>query len=589
MPGLDDERAAFRQRLTRGERGLHVVGDIDVGQPVLQHGTNARLRHLHQRHQRTQPRRRFHRTRCRRRRIEGELGGRRVSRKRLDPIEVGDFERAKLFTQHGFERGLPALLDLQLLPEARQLAQFMLGQPRLDLAVGLHVLLQLLERGTAGFQAGNGGGFRLHAVLRGTACLVELRHLCLGVFQRGLRFGQHFFLLSQFGTQRFELHVIRLVEAGGLLRQTFAALLKLQQGLVGIALVRGFELERLFRLQNRGALIVQRGLRVPPLRLHARQFVGFAHDVFGGLRGTLLGHGQLFLGRGKVFLRLIALRMPLLLLRGQRGDLLLDAVARFHHVADLGFQTADFGVGFVERALRGVHRIGRGVMRNAHRFEFSLDMAQLRGLRFQVDLRLFDGTLMALLLSLRFTLAQQPQQVLLLFAVGLQRLEALRDFGLALELFEVGAEFAEDVFHACEVFTRVGEAVFGFAAALFVLRHARGFFQEDAHVIGLGLDDARDHPLPDDGVGTRPEARAKEDVLNVAAAHRLVVDEVRRRTVTAQDALDSDFSVLAPLAGGAAFGVVEHEFDAGPAGRLALRGAVEDDVLHRFATEFCGA
>ena len=36
-------------------------------------------------------------------------------------------------------------------------------------------------------------------------------------------------------------------------------------------------------------------------------------------------------------------------------------------------------------------------MRNAHRFEFSLDMAQLRGLRFQVDLRLFDGALMAFL------------------------------------------------------------------------------------------------------------------------------------------------------------------------------------------------
>jgi len=103
------------------------------------------------------------------------------------------------------------------------------------------------------------------------------------------------------------------------------------------------------------------------------------------------------------------------------------------------------------------------------------------------------------------------------------------------------------------------------------------------------LDDPPDHPLPDDGVGARAQARAEEDVLDVAAAHRLVVDEVRRGAIAAQDALDRHFGVLAPLASGAAFGIVEHEFDAGPASGLALRGAVEDDVLHRFATEFRGA
>ncbi|WP_214293397.1 hypothetical protein, partial [Escherichia coli] len=87
------------------------------------------------------------------------------------------------------------------------------------------------------------------------------------------------------------------------MRQTFAALFELQQGLIGIALVCGFELEGLFRLQDRGALIVQRGLRIAPLRFHGGEFVGFARDVLGGLRSTLLGHCQLFLGGGEVFLR----------------------------------------------------------------------------------------------------------------------------------------------------------------------------------------------------------------------------------------------------------------------------------------------
>ncbi len=351
----------------------------------------------------------------------------------------------------------------------------------------------------------------------------------------------------------------------------------------------GFELERLLRLQNGGALVVQRGLCVAPLRFETGQLVGLARDLVLCLRGALLGHGEFFLGGGQIGLGLLALRVPLVLLRAQRGDLLLDAVARFHHVADLGLQAADFGVGLVQRALRGVHRVGRGVVRGAHGLELGLDMAQLRGLRFQVDLRLLDGALVAFPLGQRLALAQQPQQMLLLFAFGLQRLEALRDFGLGLELFEVGAELAQDVFDAREVLARVGQAVLGLAAALLVFGDARGLFQEDAHVVGLGLDDARDHPLPDDGVGARAQARAEEDVLDVAAAHRLVVDEVRRGAVAAEHALDGDLRVLAPLAGGAAFGVVEHEFDAGPAGRLALGGAVEDDVLHRLAAQFGGA
>ncbi|MNS73814.1 hypothetical protein D3C72_1072660 [compost metagenome] len=236
-----------------------------------------------------------------------------------------------------------------------------------------------------------------------------------------------------------------------------------------------------------------------------------------------------------------------------------------------------------------MHAVRCGIVRGAHGFQLGLDVAQLRGLRFQVDLGLLDGALVAFLLGLRLALAQQPQQVLLFFAIGLQRLEALRDFGLAFQLFQVAAKLAQDVLDAGQVFARIGQAVLGLAAAFLVLGHARGFFQEDAHVIGLGLDDARDHALPDDGVGARAQARAQEDVLDVAPAHRLVVDVVGRGAVAGQHALDRHFGVLAPLAGGAALGVVEHQFHAGPAGLLARGRAVEDDVLHGLAAQFRGA
>jgi len=72
------------------------------------------------------------------------------------------------------------------------------------------------------------------------------------------------------------------------------------------------------------------------------------------------------------------------------------------------------------------------------------------------------------------------------------------------------------------------QTVLGFAAAFLVLRYARGFFEEHAQLFRLRLDQARDHALPDDCVSTRPEAGAEEDVLNVAAACRQIVDVVAR-------------------------------------------------------------
>jgi hypothetical protein len=145
--------------------------------------------------------------------VERQLGGRRIRKERLDPVEVRHFQRGELLAQHRFERVFPARLDMYLLPETRQLGQPMALQPRLNLAVGLHVLLQLSQRGETGFQRSDRRGLALHALLRGAAFAVQARHRLLAVHQHGLRFLEQRFLLGQIHAQFFQAHFVRAIQA----------------------------------------------------------------------------------------------------------------------------------------------------------------------------------------------------------------------------------------------------------------------------------------------------------------------------------------------------------------------------------------
>ena len=173
-------------------------------------------------------------------------------------------------------------------------------------------------------------------------------------------------------------------------------------------------------------------------------------------------------------------------------------------------------------------------------------------------------------------------------AIGLQRVVTRGHRRLLFKAVQVGIELAQNVFNAGQVFTCVVQPVGGFTAALFVFGNARSFFQKQAQLFGLGLDDAADGALTNDGVGARAQAGAQKHVLHVTAAHRLVVDVVAAGAVTREHALDSDFNKLAPLATGAVVGVVKHQLNTGAAGGLACGGAVEDHVLHRLATQLRG-
>ena len=280
---------------------------------------------------------------------------------------------------------------------------------------------------------------------------------------------------------------------------------------------------------------------------------------------------------------------PLGALGLQHQQALLHALAVFHYVADFGLQAAHLGTGLVQQALALVHFVGGSVMRLAHLLQFGLDSPHIGHTRFQSVNRSLRIALHLDLLGLGFGAAQKPYLVLFARDISLHGLVLLRDFGLALEFFQAAIEFAQNVFHPRQIGPRVREPIFSLAAAFFVFGYPRCLFQKQAQLFGLGFNNAANRPLPNDGVGARPQTGAQKHVLHVAAAHGLVVDEVTGSAVARQYSAHGNFGELAPLAAGAVVGIVKHQLHAGTAGSFACRRAVKYDILHGLTTQFAGA
>ena len=171
---------------------------------------------------------------------------------------------------------------------------------------------------------------------------------------------------------------------------------------------------------------------------------------------------------------------------------------------------------------------------------------------------------------------------------GLQIFEALRHLGLAFEFFQIGVQLPQNVFHTGEVFPGVPQAVSSFAATLFVFRDTSGLFQKQTQLFRLGLNDAADGALPNDGVSPWAQTGAKKNILHITTTHGLVVDVVAAGAVSCQYPLDCNFSKLVPLPACTVRCVVKHQFDTGAAGRFAAGGAIENNVLHGLTTQFTG-
>jgi hypothetical protein len=155
-------------------------------------------------------------------------------------------------------------------------------------------------------------------------------------------------------------------------------------------------------------------------------------------------------------------------------------------------------------------------------------------------------------------------------------------------MLELLVELEPDVLDAQQVLPRVAEPLLGFPTPLAVFRYPGRLFQEYAQLLGLRLDDARDHALLDDRVRARAEPGAEKYVGDVAPPHMDIVDVIRRLAVALQHALDRNLAVARPLPAGFAEAVVEHQLDAGAIYQLAVARAVEQHVLHRLAAQMTG-
>jgi hypothetical protein len=224
-------------------------------------------------------------------------------------------------------------------------------------------------------------------------------------------------------------------------------------------------------------------------------------------------------------------------------------------------------------------------MRFAGFFSPRLGFAQGRVLRFQLGCGALNFQRHPLPLGLGFTLFEQPQNLLALHHLLVQRVVTTGDLGLRLQALHLAAQFEADILDAGQVFPRIFQSTVGFLAPLLVAGDAGRFFEKDAQIIRLGLDNPRNHALADDGVCTRPQTGAKKEIGNVLAPDLQIIDEIIRLPLSGQRALDRQFGKLRPLAQRPAEQIVENQLDGSARYRFAAGRPVEDDVHHRFAAQ----
>src|ERR1700694_1282901 len=349
------------------------------------------------------------------------------------------------------------------------------------------------------------------------------------------------------------------------------------------------ELQAALGLRRLAAGLVQPCLGGAEYLLALRQARVLPSEMCLGLGAALLGRARATPPHVRGWRERRALLAPGAQLREPLRMLVLQALARLFDMAQLRLEPRDLGVGGVERRLCCVQRVAGAVMRGTRRFDARLEMPQLSVFRFELvgDPGHFLGV--PLRLPRRVAPPCVPEQVLLEPQLRVVFLVARGHGGLRLQLLQLCRELGADVGDARQVVARVGKAVLGLAAAFLVFRHAGRLLEEYAQLLGLRLDDARDHALLDDDVRARPKAGAEEHIGDVAAPDVHAVDVVARLAVALQDALHRDLRVLRPLSGRAPLSVVEDQLDRRARERLAGHRAVEDDVLHRVAAQRRGA
>ena len=248
----------------------------------------------------------------------------------------------------------------------------------------------------------------------------------------------------------------------------------------------------------------------------------------------------------------------------------------------------DLGADGVIAPLDRVEVVGSGVVRLAFGLDLGLQPPLFGQTRFALVLGLGQTPAQRLEFIVERAPAQRLEFQIQTAFLGAQLGVFLGRRRLTLQMQQLFADFLAHVVEPVEILARMAHPVLGLAPTLLVLGDPRRLFQKQPQILRTRLDDARDHPLLDDGVGTRPESGAEEQILDVAPPAAGAVQEVAGLTVARDLTLDRDLIEGRVLAPGSAVAVVEDQLDARHADRLAPGAAIEDDVGHGLAAQHLG-
>ena len=561
--GNDD--ATGRQGFAQGQRLGQGLGAAHIAQPVGERAAHPRIVAAHACQQAV--RRNRQRLSTAQHHRQATLGTVVQPLGKARRIVAGN--RRQALAQYRFDRLFPTGLDMDFLPQRRGIFQAVALQPFRQLAAAGGLCLHLFKRGAARLA---GSQFALQALqfaVHGFALAVELRNFLLQLLQMFLVAGQ--FLAQQF--QFFFLlghrHFIRRV-AESLVAQPFAAL---DDGL-----------QRALRMGLMGLLDFQLLLAIGRPRFQALQFLERLRMIFLDLRrqihlcvqalfrfldaqaGDFLCFFPGLAVAGQFFRRLRPMRQFVF----QLYQPCFELAARFAPMADFRLQPGNFGIGRVHLALRIVQGVAGSEMGLAHFLGPRLGLAQGGALGFEFGRRPFDIERQALTLGLGFALLQQPQQLLFLHQLFVERVIAAGNFGLRCQTFDLVAEFLADILDPQQILAGIFQPTLSFLAPLLVAGNARRLFEKNAQIVRPRLDDARDHALADDRVSPRTQPGTEKKIGDVLAPDLLVVDEVIRLASPGQHPLDRQFRILRPLPERAAKKIVENQFDRSARHRLAI-------------------
>ena len=158
---------------------------------------------------------------------------------------------------------------------------------------------------------------------------------------------------------------------------------------------------------------------------------------------------------------------------------------------------------------------------------------------------------------------------------------ASRRFRLTLEGTELPAHLAQQILQPQQIAFGGLQAALRLLLALAVLEYARGLFDDQPPLFGPRVEHRVDLALADDHVLLPADAAVGQELLDVEQTTRRAVDGVLAVPRAEQRARDRH---LVELDRQHSRRVVDGEADLGPAQRLAIGGAGEDDVVHLLRT-----